>query len=119
MEAFYVSCGDGRILRLVGEKQKYGSGVVLAPPELERGVGVGEEPPVHVAFFASLAGPLLRRCAVCVTHCVWRIEGFAGFDCGTEVGPACASCFAETISGLHIAVVKFQDFQVPKAHEGL
>lgn len=43
------------------------------------GWGEGKSLRRDVTFFASLPGPLLRRCAVCVTHSVWRIEDFAGF----------------------------------------
>ena len=77
----------------------------------------GESLRCDVTFFASLAGPLLRRCAVCVTHSVWRIEDFAGFRHGTEPWPACASCSVETITVLHIAGFKFQGLQVPKAQK--
>lgn len=91
----------------------------LAPPKLECGVGVGEESRGDVTFFASLAGPLCGRCAVCVGHSVWRIEDFAGFDRGTESGPAGTSCFAQTMRALHIATVKFQGVRVPEALQGL
>lgn len=76
---------------------------------------MGESLRRDVTFSASGAGPLLRRCAVCVTRSLRRIEGFAEFQRGALAGLA----FAKRITALRVAVAKVQGLLVPEALEGL
>lgn len=81
--------------------------------------GWGEEPPALRNILCVVSQPTVAKMRSLRNAFCLENRGFCWVPPWDGMAPACASCFAETITGLYIAVVKFLGLQVPKVQEDL